>query len=218
MNTRHETHQSSRLQAASIVVAVLLTALDLSAQADVMTVGTVTADLKPASVVDVPIYLRDLSGTLIGDDQGLGLTIQMISVTVEPSPATSVASITIERAGLVATPTPTFEYFVTSGDRQSIIVSFDENIEPLYLTLDAPAPGDWIATALVTLSANVHFAEVITLNLIAATSAVSNGEGTVSETVANGSMSLVAGSITLTGLFADNFESGDVTAWSFSVP
>ncbi|HEV2718394.1 MAG TPA: hypothetical protein VG323_00125, partial [Thermoanaerobaculia bacterium] len=89
----------------------LLAAAPLVAQpqpADVVTVGSV-ALASAGATVDVPVFIRDTSGTPLGIDQPPGSRIQSYSLTVNYSPATAVQSITFTRAGITAPLTPAFE-------------------------------------------------------------------------------------------------------------
>jgi len=84
----------------------LMPAAPAAAQAppqDVVTVATVTG----SGAVDVPVYIRDTSGTPLGIDQPPGSRIQSYALTVSYSPASSVQSITFTRAGITAPLTPT---------------------------------------------------------------------------------------------------------------
>src|SRR5436305_5138079 len=83
---------------AAFVVAVVFSAIPLSAQ-DSVTVGTVTAT---SNTVDVPVYVRDVSGTPLGSDQAAGSKIQSFSITVNYAPAAAVQSVTFTRAGITA--------------------------------------------------------------------------------------------------------------------
>src|ERR1019366_572156 len=67
---------------------------------DTVTVATVNG---PAGgFVDVPVYIRDASGTPLGLDQPPGSRIQSYAIKVTYSPASSVSSITFTRAGITS--------------------------------------------------------------------------------------------------------------------
>ena len=68
-----------------------------------MTVATVPAN---SNTVDVPVYIRDVSGTPLGKDQPAGSKIQSISIRVTYAPAAAVQSVTFSRAGITAGLTP----------------------------------------------------------------------------------------------------------------
>src|SRR5690242_13908008 len=91
-----------------LLLALLLLAAvaPLQAAQDVITVGSVSAT---TNSVDVPVYIRDTSGTPLGIDQPAGSRIESYSIKVSYSPAASVQSITFTRAGITASLTPTFE-------------------------------------------------------------------------------------------------------------
>src|SRR5437764_15487578 len=65
---------------------------------DVVTVASVNGPL--GSVVDVPVYIRDVSLTPLGLDQPPGSRIQSYSIKVNYAPASAVQSITFTRAGI----------------------------------------------------------------------------------------------------------------------
>ena len=68
---------------------------------DVVTVQTVTAD---GPTVDVPVFIRDTSGTPLGVDKPAGSKIQSLSIKVAYSPAAAVSSVSFSRAGITAGP------------------------------------------------------------------------------------------------------------------
>src|SRR5437899_12660882 len=87
----------------------LLAAVPAMAQtADTVTVGTVSL-ASAGSTVDVPVFIRDASGTPLGIDQPPGSRIQSYSLTVNYAPTSAVQSVTFTRAGITAPLTPAFE-------------------------------------------------------------------------------------------------------------
>src|SRR5712691_9889524 len=80
--------------------------------ADVVTVATVTAG---STTVDVPVYIRDTSGTPLGVDQPPGSKIQSYSLKVNYSPASAISLITFTRAGITTTLTPVQEFMPQSA-------------------------------------------------------------------------------------------------------
>src|SRR3954452_3551936 len=75
--------------------------------ADVVTVGTTSA---PAgSTIDVPVYVRDGSGTPLGIDQPFGPRTQSQTTPVNYAPTPAVQSVTFTRAGTTAPLTPAFK-------------------------------------------------------------------------------------------------------------
>src|SRR5438874_2612314 len=75
---------------------------------DTVTVGTVSL-ASAGSTVDVPVFIRDASGTPLGIDQPPGSRIQSYSLTVNYAPASAVQSVTFTRAGITAPLTPALE-------------------------------------------------------------------------------------------------------------
>jgi hypothetical protein len=163
---------------------------------DVVTVNTVAA---PAgSVVDVPVSIRDASGTPLGTDQPAGSHIQAYSLKVNYSPAAAVQSVTFTRAGVTASLTPSFESSPSAAGSTSLLDTFSEMTNPIPLTLNSASPaGDPVAHLLVTLSPSATPGTVITLTLDPVLTQLSNQAGTTSETTGNVSLALVNGSITV---------------------
>jgi len=108
--------------------------------ADVVTVPNVSGAIN----VDVPVYIRDISGTPIGIDQPAGSRIQSYSLTVNYAPASAVQSITFTRAGITQALTPSFESNPTSPGTASLIDNFNEATNLIPFTSNAPAPGDQV--------------------------------------------------------------------------
>ncbi|HEV7484733.1 MAG TPA: hypothetical protein VGQ65_03550, partial [Thermoanaerobaculia bacterium] len=73
-------------------------ALALVATPDTVTVSTVNGP--QFSTVDVPVFIRDSSGTPLGLDQPAGFHIQAYAIKVNYSPAAAVQSITFTRGGV----------------------------------------------------------------------------------------------------------------------
>src|SRR4051794_24563484 len=84
----------------------LLTAAPAAAQLppqDVITVGTGSGS--PGTAVNVPVFIRDVSGTPLGMDQPPGSKIQSYSLKVNFSPAASVQTVTFTRGGITSSLT-----------------------------------------------------------------------------------------------------------------
>jgi hypothetical protein len=185
----------------SRVVAVLVTlftiacTLRLSAQ-DVVTVGTVNAT---GSTVDVPVSIRDTSGTPLGIDRPAGSKIQAFSIKVVYSPAASVSSVTFTRAGVTAGLSPAFESAPATSGSISLLDSFQESTNPIPFTLNAQAPGDLVAHLVFNLAPNAPPGSTITLTLDPSLTQLTDdgGNAATKETVGNGGVTLVNGSITL---------------------
>src|SRR5438067_1724772 len=124
----------------ALAVALALTAP--AAAQDSVTVGTATAD---GPTVDVPVSIRDASGTPLGVDRPAGSKIQSFSIKVTYSPASAVSSVSFSRAGITAGLWPAFEAAPSGSGAVSLIVSFSESTSPIPFTSNAPPPGDQVA-------------------------------------------------------------------------
>src|SRR5260370_30052649 len=97
MDRDHFMNPLNRHAVLTLLIAVCcLLPLAASAQ-DAVTVGSATTN---ASSVDIPVYIRDVSGTALGIDQPSGSRIQSFSIEVDYSPAAAVSSVTLLRADL----------------------------------------------------------------------------------------------------------------------
>jgi hypothetical protein len=130
---------------------------------DTVTVATVNGP--QFSTVDVPVYIRDASGTPLGLDQPAGSRIQSYSIKVNYSPASAVQSITFTRAGITSSLTPTFENSPSSSGSIALLDTFDEATNLIPFTLDGALPGNQVAHLLVTLSPTATPGTVITLTI-----------------------------------------------------
>lgn len=176
-----------------VVVVSLLHAAPCLAQ-DVITVGTATAN---GSTVDVPVYIRDSSGTPLGRDKGAGLKIQGYSLTVGYSPTAAVQSVTFSRAGITAGLTPSFENTTQPAGSIALIDAFSESTNLIPFTLNAPGSGDQVAHLVFTLSSSAAPGSSIALTLDPSLNALSNQEGNLEETSGNGGLTLVNGAINI---------------------
>src|SRR5690349_7376747 len=124
-----------------ILIAVLggLAIAGAAAAQDVITVGTVTAD---GPTVDVPVFVRDTSGTALGVDKPAGSKIQAFSIKVTYSPAAAVTSVSFSRAGVTQSLSPSFEAAPASAGAISLIESFSESTAPIPFNSNAALPGD----------------------------------------------------------------------------
>jgi hypothetical protein len=168
--------------------------------ADVVTVGTVTAG---GAVVDVPVYIRDTSGTPLGVDQPPGSKLQDYSIKVDYTPASAVTAVTFTRAGITTNLTPSFENSPSSTGSVSLIDTFQESTNPIPFTLNAAAPGNQVAHLKFTLASNVT-PGAITLTLDPVLTQLGNDSGTTQESVGNATLLLVNGSITIPAGFVWN--------------
>ena len=182
-------------QGYSISVFLILLALFLVAPVtaqDVVTVGTATAN---GNNVDVPVYIRDISGTALGRDQAAGSKIQAFTIAVDYAPAASVQSVTFTKAGITAGLTSAFEVSPASAGSISLIEQFNESSDLIPFNLNAPAPGDQVAHLVFTLSPTAAPGSSITLTLKSATE-LDNQGGTTVEAFP-GSLAFVNGSINI---------------------
>lgn len=163
---------------------------------DVVTVDTVTVS---GTTVDVPIFIRDVSGTPLGIDRPAGSKIQSFSIKVTYAPASAVSSISISRDGITESLTPTSEFKPTTADSVALLDTFQESTNPIPFTLNAAAPGDRVAHLVVTLSAAATPGTSISLTLDPALTQLTDtgGSAATKQTVANGQLALVDGSITV---------------------
>jgi len=188
---------------AALVIGVAVTLLATPAMRagsiatpDVVTVATVNGP--QFSAVDVPVSIRDRSGTPLGLDQPAGQHIQAYSIKVTYAPASAVQAITFTRGGITTALTPAFESSPSSPGTISLIDSFSEGTNPIPFTLNGAAPGNQVGTLHVSLSPTATPGTIITLTLDPVLTTLSNDTGTTSEMVSNGALTLVNGQITVT--------------------
>jgi hypothetical protein len=164
---------------------------------DSVTIATVNAT---GNTVDVPIYIRDTSGTPLGVDQPAGSKIQSFSIKVTYAPTAAVQSIAIARAGITANLNPSFESKPSTSNTISIIDTFSESSDAIPFTLNAGAPGNLVAHLTVTLSSSASPGSSITFTLDSSTTQLSNQGGTTSEKVSNSNLNLTNGAINIPNL------------------
>jgi|GEM_PF-307383 len=197
----NRTRRSSLLASVVFLGAVcgLLPARPAAAQSDVVTVGTVNAT---GTTVDVPVYIRDVSGTPLGKDRPAGSKIQSFSIKVTYAPAAAVSSVTFTRAGITAGLTPTSEFMPASAGAISLLATFQESTSPIPFTLNAPPPGDQVAHLLFNLSNSAAPGTSISLTLDTTLTQLTDegGSAATKETTGNGALSLTNGAINLPAL------------------
>jgi hypothetical protein len=161
---------------------------------DVVTVGTVTAS---TTSVDVPVYIRDVSGTPLGIDQPSGSRIQSFSIKVNYSSAASVQSVTFTRAGITAPLTPTFESSPSSAGSISLLATFQESTNLIPFTSNAAPPGNLVGHLVFNLATGLAPGTTITLTLDPSLTQLTDegGNGATKETVASANLVLVNGQI-----------------------
>jgi hypothetical protein len=177
-----------------LLSAVLLFAAVAHAQ-DVLTIGSGQA--AAGGSVGIPVYVRDVSGTPLGSDAGSGKRIQGIAFKVL-FPAELVQSVSFARAGVTAAPSALFQATPSGTDYASVLISFSETASPVPFGLNAGAPGNQIGTLTVTLKPAIPAGSTALLTLHPFSAMLSNQAGTTSETVNNGNLALVNGSVTVT--------------------
>jgi hypothetical protein len=164
---------------------------------DTVTVATVNGRIGTA--VDVPVYIRDASGGLLGLDQPPGSRIQSYSIKVSYAPAASVQSITFTRAGITTTLTPAFETSPASAGAISLLDTFQESTNLIPFTLDGALPGNQVGHLTVTLAPTAVVGSTVTLTLDPTLTELTDeaGDPGTVETSANGGLTLVNGAITI---------------------
>jgi uncharacterized protein YjdB len=176
-----------------LLLIALVTVAPAAAQ-DSVTVLTVNAS---GNSVDVPVYVRDASGTSLGRDQPAGSKIQSFSIKVVYTPASAVQSVTFSKAGITAGLAASFESSPAASGEISWIASFDESTNLVPFTLNASAPGDQVAHLVFTLSPSAAPGSSITLTLDPSLTTLSNASGTTGESTANGKLALSNGAINI---------------------
>src|SRR2546423_2035902 len=171
--------------------AILCVAVAASAQVqDVITVGTVNTT---GGTVDVPVSIRDVSGTPLGLDQPPGSRIQSYSIKVNYSPAAAVQSVTFTRAGITTALTPTFENSPSSAGSISLLDTFQESTNLIPFTLNGAAPGNQVAHLVFTLSPSAAPGTPVVLTLYPALTQLTDERGSAAtkKSVAGGNLLLV---------------------------
>ena len=170
-----------------------------AAQAPPQDVITVGSGIAPAgTVIDIPVSIRDTSGTPLGVDQPPGSKIQSYSIKVDYAPAASVQSITFTRAGITASKTPLFESSPAAAGTISLLDTFQESTDLLPFTLNAPLPGNQVAHLLIQLSPSATPGPLtLTIDPVLTQLTDEGGNAATKETVANGRLLLVSGVVTV---------------------
>jgi hypothetical protein len=206
------------------VVASILAATGISlavarpaAAQDVLAVGRVTVGAAQTAVA-LPVTVRDHAGTPLDEGAGADGEIQGFGFRVDFAPAALVAGVGFALAGVTAGRTPTFPVVLPAPDHRVVLMSFAEATDPLAFTLGAPAPGDVVGEIELTLAAPLAPGDALTFTLAPASATLVNDTATVSESVAAGTLALSGGAVLPRLVFADGFESGDLSAWSAGAP
>lgn len=164
---------------------------------DTVTVGTVSL-ASAGSTIDVPVYIRDASGTPLGIDQPFGSRIQSYSLAVNYAPTSAVQSVTFTRAGITAPLTPAFESSPSSPGTISLIDVFSESTNLIPFVSNAALPGNQVGVLHVTIASTAAVGTTINLTLDPTLTQLSNQAGTTSETTTNGTLTLVPGAVLVT--------------------
>ncbi len=177
----------------------LLFPVALFAASDVVTVGTVNAS---GTTVDVPVYIRDVAGTALGQDRPAGSKIQSFSIKVTYAPVSAVQSVTFTRAGITSNLNPTSEFKPATSNSISLLDTFSESTDLIPFTLNAAAPGNQVAHLVFTLTGSAAPGSSISLTLDPSLTQLTDAGGTAAtkETSANGGLSLVNGQINIPAL------------------
>lgn len=180
-----------------LLVMALPAASAVAQSADVVTVGSGAA--LASQTIDLPVSIRDVSGTPLGMDQPAGSKIQSYSIKVDYSPTAPIQSITFTRAGITAPLTPAFESAPSGPGTISLLDTFQESTNPIPFTLNGPAPGNQIGVLHVTLAAGATPGTVVALTIDPVLTQLTDqgGSGATKETVANANLLLVNGTITV---------------------
>jgi len=183
----------------SLSLLVVLLALPAAAQtADTVTVGIVSA--AAGSTVDVPVFIRDASGTPLGIDQPPGSRIQSYGLTVNYAPTSAVQTVTFTRGGITASLTPAFESSPASAGTITLLDTFSESTNLIPFTSNAPLPGNQVAVLHVTVAPTATVGSTITLTLDPVLTQLTDqgGNASTKESVANANLVLVSGAVNVT--------------------
>jgi hypothetical protein len=176
-------------------LAIVFVAPTAESAQDTVTVGTAAGI--PGSTVSVPISVLDISGTPLGVDKPAGQRIQAFSITVTCTPAAAVSTLTLTRAGVTASLMPVYEVSSVEGNSVSYLASFSEVGSPIPLTQPGSPPGDQVLVMSVTIASGASPGSSIGLVLDARSTLLANQQGSVEESVANCTLTLSSGTITV---------------------
>ena len=194
------------------LLAFMLCAVAQSTLAGVVAPDQITVDTTSGVAgtnVDVPVSIRDVSGSPLGLDQPVGSRIQSYSIKVDYAPAAAVQSVTFARAGITASLTPAFESSPSSAGSISLIDTFPEATNLIPFTLNAATPGNQIGVLHVMLAANAA-PGILTLTLDATLTQLSNEAGTTTEKTTSANLILQNGAITINPSTPVRLQSFDV--------
>jgi hypothetical protein len=195
----------------------LMSAANAAAQpADIVTVASVNT-CPGTGTVDVPVYIRDTSGTSLGIDQPPGSRIQSYSIKVNYSPAAAVQSITFTRAGITAGLTPTLELTPSSPGSVSLLDTFPEATQLIPFTSNAAVPGNLVGHLTVTLTpaAAAAAGTIVALTVDPTLTQLTDegGSGTTKESTLNANLVLVNGLVSV----VDSPDCPTLSGWALAL-
>lgn len=166
--------------------------------ADTVLVGSGSA--APSGTVDIPVSIRDASGSPLGVDHPPGSHIQSFSIKVDYAPASAIQSITFTRGGITTSLTPAFESSPSGPGTVSLLETFQESTNPIPFTSNAPG-GNQVGVLHVTIApgATPGTAVALTLDPTLTQLTDQSGSGATKETVTAGNLTLVNGVLTVSG-------------------
>lgn len=182
---------------------------------DRLTIGG--ANAASPGTVDVPVYLRDASGTALGTDRPQADRIQALGFRLTWTPAGAVTTVTVRRGGVAASASPSFEFASVTPGSLGYVLCFGAS-SPFPLNLDAPGWGDPIAWLTVTLPPGLSPGTRIQLVPDPQTSltSLSNANGTVGEASGLG-LSLAGGIVSVGPLWGDPNQSGAIDVFDLTI-
>ena len=189
---------TKHVRGAALALLVILAPFPTFAAVAAQDVVTIGSGVNSGLQVDVPVYIRDTSGSPLGIDQPAGSRIQSYSLTVNYSPSSAIQSVTFTRAGITQSLTPAFESSPSSAGSITLIDTFNETTNLIPFTSNAALPGNQVAKLHFTFAPSTLTGTVVTLTLDPTLTQLSNQGGTTNETVNNGTLTLVNGSIVQT--------------------
>jgi hypothetical protein len=195
----------SRIEIVTAVLTAAVLAADAAGAAvvtDVLTIGTVSVSLGTGQV-EVPIYIQDNTGTVIGRDQPMGLRISgfAMQVTYGPNPCTDTPASPSQRIDLTGSILASQFADVNSRPKvantsQSWLYSSAEANGLIPFTA-AAAPGDQIGTMVFNLTGCSAGTIALVITTSGTATAVLASDSNANETVGNGGLSVVNGAINI---------------------
>lgn len=159
---------------------------------DSLTIGAGSA--APGGVANVPVYLRDVTGTPL--DLATSNQIEGVAFKVT-FPTNVVSGVTISRAGVLLQRQIVFD----AARQGSGFVSYVVTCAISCVTArDAFNPGEQIATLAVTLRPDAPYGAAVTLRLDPPSAMLATASGAVRETVEAGTVTLANGMVTVGSL------------------